>query len=259
MKCFCKSEPNAFFAPLVVSVVLGLLVPNVVGCPADDDSPAQADTGDVALDTVDVAAETDDDAGGCDGCDLTEEDADTDVIRVSNAQIGGEIMLLTPDEGEEGFLCAARLTPPQYPFIVEQIEYPIGHSTGDDEPRCNASFEHHVFVLSSAELAPPVDLDEAADYVVAGVAEDDIPEGGRYVVVPLDEPITVNDGEHLFVAVQLAGTFPEMTCTSVDVSSTHHGNRNYWSNSAESPFTWVQLDSFGLTGNIIVDAVGYLP
>ena len=65
-----------------------------------------------------------------------------------------ESVLLKPDEGEEGALAAARLTPPGYPFRVTRVRYPLGHGPAG-EVTCDATLAHTLRLFASAETPPP--------------------------------------------------------------------------------------------------------
>jgi hypothetical protein len=164
--------------------------------------------------------------------------------------------LLAPDPGEEGHLCAGRLTPSAYPFEVRTIRYRLGHgaSKGVD---CNAGLEHKVELYVSSDAKPPATPTAVRAITIPPKDPQTISAEGREVSIDLAPTLTLLGAEHLFVAVRFAGTHPKVLCVAVNAEEPYQGDRNYWSNAAAAPYPWVQLDSFGLKGSIMVSALGY--
>lgn len=179
------------------------------------------------------------------------------LIVVANAASICGSPLLSPDPGEEDHWCAARLTPPVYPLVVVGIRYYAGNGAAG-AVTCDASLAHKVELYAETTLAPPATPIPVAIIDVPAVDPSTlIPDECRNVEVEVDPPVTLTSGQHLFVAVQFAGTHPNVFCIQVNSSGAYEADRNYWSSAAAAPFSWVTLDSFGLTGSLVIQAVGY--
>jgi hypothetical protein len=71
----------------------------------------------------------------------------------------------------------------------------------------------------------------------------------------LPTAVTIQNGEQLFVAVQFAGTFPNITCLVGRVNPPAVADRNYWSNAGAAPYQWVTGESVNIKGNIMIEAI----
>ncbi len=153
-----------------------------------------------------------------------------------------------PDPGEEGHLYGVRLTPPSYPFEVTEVHYELLH-TPSGETACDAQPAHRVEVFVAATDIPPAtpmitQIDNAA-VELSG-------DGIRVVKLTLPQPVTLQTGEHLFIAVEMPGlTACIMTCADAVVS-----DRDYWSNATMTPYSWATLSSYGIDVHARVGANG---
>lgn len=68
--------------------------------------------------------------------------------------------------------------------------------------------------------------------------------------------LTLADGDHLFVAVELPGTYPDVACLSMCTDGLDYPDRNWWSNTTAAPYSWAQLADFGVPGNLAIIAYG---
>jgi hypothetical protein len=172
-----------------------------------------------------------------------------------NATDNGGNTLLTPSAGEESQRAAVRLTPARYPFSVEAIRYVLSHGeTGG--VTCDARLAHSLHVFTSTATAPAPTPSVDIDVDVEAIDDSQLNSQGRIVIHNIVPPLLLNQGEHLIVSIELAGSHPNVMCLPVNSEEAYEGNRNYWSNAVTPPFNWVQLDSFGLNGSIIVAAFG---
>jgi hypothetical protein len=233
-------------------VVLGLALP---GCSSDGANPPP-DT----ISPVDARRDTNKPAGdqSTSRCDISVDAKVPGLVTLTNAASICSPTLLIPDPGEEGHLCAARLTPgpTEYPFTVKTVRHRLGHGLqkGID---CNAALEHQVHLTVSSETKPeatpasPVVLPiPAADPSTISTTE------GRWVMTDLAQPLTLTSGQHLFVSIKFAGTHPKVLCVAVNTEGAYQADRNYWSGAAAAPYKWVTLESLGLTGSIMANVVG---
>lgn len=163
--------------------------------------------------------------------------------------------MLAPDPGEEGMWAAARLSPPRYPFDVRLISYVVGDGAAGSVS-CSGTLSHQLELLVSSDTAPPENEAPALRVTIPEVDRAEIGHVGRTVNLPIDPPIRLEMGEHLFVAVQLPGSHPDVLCVQVNDQDAYEGNRSYWSGATEAPYAWVQLDSLGLPGSLLFTAYG---
>ncbi|MDA8117913.1 MAG: hypothetical protein M0000_11165, partial [Actinomycetota bacterium] len=190
------------------------------------------------------------------GHDRLASDTSRPIQLLSNASEKCNATLLTPDPGEESHLCAGRLTPSAYPFEVRTIRYHLGHGASQSV-ECNAGLEHKVELYVSSGVKPPASPTSPLTLTVPAMDPKSITSEGREVSLDLASPLTLATGEHLFIAIRFAGTHPNVLCVGVNEEDPYQSDRNYWSNAAAAPYPWVQLDSFGLKGSIMVSALGY--
>jgi len=163
--------------------------------------------------------------------------------------------LLVPDPGEEGHLAAARLTPAVYPFQVLYVRYLIGDGEAGSVD-CDSTLAHQLTLYVSSDAAPPESPNPVYSTTIPTADPSEIGHEGRVVKHDLTPPLILNEGEHLFVAIELAGVHPDVMCLPVNDEDPYEGDRNYWSTAVAAPYGWVQLDSFGLVGSIMVSAYG---
>lgn len=155
-----------------------------------------------------------------------------------------EWMAVTPAENEAGHLYAVRLTPPSYPFEVTEVQYEL---FGTEE--CDSTTAHRVEVFVDTATTPPAS---------PTITQLDIPATGttepvRVVTAQLTSPITLQTGEHLFVAVELVniGGSCMAACGGATIA-----DRDWWSNAAAAPYSWATLASFQLDAHARIGANG---
>jgi hypothetical protein len=152
--------------------------------------------------------------------------------------------MLAPVSGEAGHLIAARLTPPSYPYEVTEVQYELVGAAP-----CDSSFGHRVEVFVGTDDAPANDPAATRLDVPAAVTTEPV----RVVQLTLPSPITLQSGEHLFVAVELVheGTSCIGMCDGAG-----DWTRNYWSNAQSAPYSWAALSSFQLYAHARIGANG---
>ncbi|MBW2454903.1 MAG: hypothetical protein JRI68_10345 [Deltaproteobacteria bacterium] len=139
---------------------------------------------------------------------------------------------ISPAAGEAGHLYAARLTPPSYPFQVTEVQYEL---MGSGE--CDNTFAHRVEVFVDSATTPP----NSPTITLLDIAATGANETVRVVTAQLPSPITLQTGEHLFVAVELVTI--ETSCVAVCSNATV-SDRDWWSNAVAVPYNWATLASF---------------
>lgn len=229
-----------------VAAALAVLLCNlgVTGCvPSDDGADAAV---------VDASARHD---AGHSGIDIGHDAGTSNGTWLFNAPPVDPPTLLAPDPGEEGHWAAARLTPPSYPFDVSIVSYTVGDGAAGNV-NCSGTLSHQLQLYAESSVAPPATPAPDFSVTVPAATPDQIGHMGRTVTQTVDPPLRLAQGEHLFVAIQLGGTHPEVLCLQVNDVGPADGNRNYWSGAVAPPFSWVQLDSFGLDGSLLISAFG---
>jgi hypothetical protein len=156
------------------------------------------------------------------------------------------------DEGEENHLAAARLTPPSYPFVIVFVRYTL---LGYLE-QCDPGLAHGVDVFVGSDVAPPA-TPTVIQHIDVAMTNND--EQQRVMLHELSTPLTLNEGEHIFVAVRMTGTNPQpLLCVQSCSGPAYQQDRNYWSNAVAPPYPWTMLGRF--TGrNFAFEAIGHPP
>jgi hypothetical protein len=170
----------------------------------------------------------------------------------ANAAFSDPPQALAPGLGEEGFWAAVRLTPPAFPFAVGHLQYVLTHGPAHGV-NCDASVVHTVELYVSHDVAPPATPVPVATVVVPAVDPASLAEL-RSVTLTLESPVTLVEGEHLFVAVQVVGTYPDVLCLVLNAATPAANDRDYWSNATTPPFDWHPLTDYGPPANLVVTA-----
>lgn len=144
-------------------------------------------------------------------------------------------------------LLVTRLDPPGTPFNVESISY----SLDDSLPFCNAELAHWVYVFVDTDLVPDVN---ATPVDMLYVPSTTVTAATREVTMALNSVVQVQDGEHLFIAVQMeSGGFMDDLCLNTCTDDTTP-EATYWSGGSSPPFGWSPLPS--PYGDLVVNASG---
>jgi hypothetical protein len=190
--------------------------------------------------------------GDQDGGDPNGGDPGPQTVWLANAQFADPPTNLAPDSGEEGFWAAARLTPPAYPFTVDRIAYTVADGAAGSVT-CTGTLAHRVRLYVDSGLAPP--SNETTELSIPTIDSSALGHLGRDVDEQLDTPLVLSAGEHLFIAVELTGTHPNVMCVIVNPNTPFDADRNYWSTSTAAS-GWATLNSLGLPGNVLFRAHG---
>lgn len=192
----------------------------------------------------------------CGGLGVTPPPPIPDPVTLSNAgdhcgpAPDGVPRSVYPFEGEEGHYASTRLTPPSWPFEVQEIGYTL--VSGDYGPSCHSDLAHRVEVYVTSTNAPP---NTPTPVTTIEVPAHTIDLPFRSVDHILEAPIVLAAGEHLHVAVQMTGAWPDVACLQ-NCRELPDAGRDYWSNAVAPPFDWRALGTFGIGGNLSVHATG---
>lgn len=226
-------------APVAVDAPVGGDAPVAVDAPADLDALVLAD----APEPVDAPSDPD---GGV---------PETLLRNADFAACDTYATLPTALPDEMNHLTANRLTPSTYPFTVRQVGYFLELSSEDGQ--CNAGFAHRVDLYVTSDASPPNEPGAAlvASIEVPAATEPfaAVVEGARSLRHTLPTPITLVEGQHLYIAVQLTagtpnpdGAMTQSLCASGCFGGAEAGTM-FWSNAATVPYAWADLlTDFGI-------------
>ncbi|MFH1130575.1 MAG: hypothetical protein V1754_04525 [Pseudomonadota bacterium] len=157
--------------------------------------------------------------------------------------------VLAPDPSEIGHLAAVRLTPFYYPFTVASVSYSLNGSSGT----CNTGVAHRVEVFVDTTVTPNANPTIAETINVPAGTSAPL---SREVKLPLTTPIKLQKGEHIFIAVEMAGDITGLNICLVACASAGPVDRNYWSNATQAPYAWATMASRGTNVNFFIHAWG---
>ena len=145
-----------------------------------------------------------------------------------------------------------RLTPSSYPFSVTAIRYTL-LTTDLRGNKCDHGLAHQAQIYVGSGVTPPATPEPIETFEVAASGS---MEGGKVFNHPLKAPLTLADGESLFVAVQNAGEFGVATTCLASCGGATTPDASYWSNAGTPPFPWTTLQSSNIDRNYSVCADG---
>lgn len=171
-----------------------------------------------------------------------------------DACTGGVHAVIPVIPDELGHYATARLRPPSYPFVVNQITYDLLSPPGTP---CDASFAHEVRLIVSSAASPPTSPSTDGTLVATGTGV----AGGsdsRTLVLDLPEEVRLDEGEYLYVAVKLNGGATTAMCIGACATGTPLSDVDFWSAAAAEPYRWADMvDDYGFTYNFTIRARGH--
>ncbi len=174
--------------------------------------------------------------------------APPEVVGALGKSCSVETASLKPDPAEAGFWAAARLEPASLPFTVEAVAYQLSAGAG-----CSTGIGHRVIAFVGDSNRPAAEPSRLATWAIPS---DQAVAGPRTRRLVLDEPRVLEDGEQLYVAVEMPIVDGQSLCLSV-CPENDRSDTAWWSNAAAAPYGWVELESFGLKGEIRISALGH--
>ena len=115
---------------------------------------------------------------------------------------------------------------------IDTVRYDLYDGPGPSQGDCTAGPAHQVRVWVGDDATPP-SAPPADSQLVDAPAGD----GSRTVELILDSPLTVADGQFVFVAVEMLGEGSRPMCL-VWCDTDYHADRNWWSYATAEPFSW---------------------
>lgn len=157
-----------------------------------------------------------------------------------------------PGEADSWF--ATRLRPLAWPATITDVAYGLPH-----EDDCDAGLAHAVIIFAVDAGVPVGD-----PLSVPGAQYRDVkasPESAGLVPIELhlDEPITLLEGQDLFIAVQTTANADASASLCIAACTDGGGTPgvNWWSETTEAPFNWSDLVAdLGFTHDLMVTASG---
>ena len=71
-----------------------------------------------------------------------------------------------------------------------------------------------------------------------------------------EDPLVLNEGERLLVSISLAAEGTDHLCIAACEEEPARSGMELWSNAESAPYDWVELDSFGLTSELMISVIG---
>tara|TARA_Y100000589_G_scaffold266926_1_gene258246 strand:- start:28 stop:543 length:516 start_codon:yes stop_codon:yes gene_type:complete len=157
---------------------------------------------------------------------------------------------------EVGHRAATVITPPSYPFSVTRVQYDLMNRGSD---RCTNALAHTAEVFVIDEAGAPVALPSAngGQYLSMPVRANENSEAKRSVRLILERPIRLDNGQRLVVSVQLTATDNVRLCMGMCNDEESPLGQEWWSNSADAPFNWQDMNAdFRIRGEFVISASG---
>lgn len=163
---------------------------------------------------------------------------------------------LLPDEA--GHWALERLVPTTTPAIIDRIQYQLLGTDADEGPHCRSGLPHRIQVFVAPDGPPPQRPSRLEQYRSFATTLD---EGGLQAYdLPLDPPVTIREGDALFVALEMVADLKSGTSICIGACQASVPERSYWSNAVEEPYPWGDLvEDFGLADNYTIRALGMAP
>ena len=160
-----------------------------------------------------------------------------------------------PFAGEEKDWAALRLSPPDKsrPFTVTELQYWMVSDAIPGGGVCHAALAHRVKLVTAKSAAPPATPTSAREIAVPATTA----TSRREISLRLEEPFVVPAGEDLVIAIQMAGTWPDVSCLVACGAKSVDSDRNYWGTGDAPPHTWKTMASLGLDGDYLIVAYGH--
>lgn len=164
----------------------------------------------------------------------------------------GSVSSVSPLDEEDGQWAAARLQPTQMPWRADRINYTmLGMQPINDGDTSCKLLQHDVQVFVGG-LTPP-DTPTDVGLVTSGLTED---APSATYSVDFDPPIVLEEGEYLWVMVQMViDEEGDRTCIA-DCVEDGIPSANQWASTTAPPYSWATLASYGIDVNLAVAAEG---
>ena len=103
----------------------------------------------------------------------------------------------------------------------------------------------------------PFPLPMVGNFLSMPIRANENAEAKRSVRLVLERPIELQDGQRLVVSIQLTATDNQRLCMGMCNDEESPIGQEWWSNSAESPFNWQDMNTdFLIRGEFVISARG---
>lgn len=161
---------------------------------------------------------------------------------------------LGPAAGEESHLAVSVIPVADTPFSITDLRARLHHGSVAGAT-CDASGAHQLIVWTSDSAEPSAS--PAVQRRLTFPAEEVLGDF-RMLSAALDEPLQVNEGEFVFVAVDFGGSHPNVGCIDTCRSDAAPG-MSWWSNAAAAPYSWSDLGESPPGGSLYIEVLGDPP
>jgi hypothetical protein len=120
---------------------------------------------------------------------------------------------------------------------------------------CDNRLGHGVDVFVGSDVAP-LPTPAVIEHIDVPMTDDFQLE--KVMLHELSAPLTLQEGEHIFVAVRMTGDILSRLCVLSCSGPAFQQDRNYWSNAVAPPYPWTMVDSYG-GRNFAFEAIGHPP
>nr|MBP7290416.1 hypothetical protein [Nannocystaceae bacterium] len=145
-------------------------------------------------------------------------------------------------------------------FEVTSLVYDLIGTAGAGA--CDSTMAHRVEVYVIEGSEPPADPADAVANEMFAIEADEAATEERTVVIDLDTPITLTEGQALVIAVEMAGNddLSASICVRACRDTGGVADLDWWSNAAEVPYAWADMvGDFGFISNFNHRMMGHTP
>jgi len=159
---------------------------------------------------------------------------------------------LYPGSTDVGYRAAVKLVPEGWPFRVKKIRYLLeGGTSGDIQ--CRPDLAHRVDLYVATSSSPPADGEVVHQFEIPDASGD---LSDRTIYEHVYPEIELDNGQYLFVSVEMVGEYPDVLCLSLCYDPPVESSGSWWSHAAEPPYSWATLESDGVEADIFIEADG---
>jgi hypothetical protein len=145
--------------------------------------------------------------------------------------------------------------------VLCTVRYLLVGAFNPNEPdaRCRSHLRHRVQVFASREPTPARDPTDVVEFVAEKAFREDgelYNERGRLNSFDTEDggPILfLDEGDYIFVSIEMAADEGSThLCVALCADGQPSPRETWWSQAREPPFSWTELDNFGLSGKPMV-------
>jgi hypothetical protein len=162
---------------------------------------------------------------------------------------GGETTTISASEGEDGHWLGIRLTPPSWPFVVDELRFFLA---GSVQSGCSTGLPVRILAVVADGETPPV---APVEPLVGDMPPDPEAPEFRGVQVGLPEPLVIPPGQTLWLLVRMTRDADGKVCLAMCEDAARLGE-GWWSFATAPPFAWRPLGDLGIGARPVVEVNG---